>query len=63
MPQRKRTTTYSILENQPVREFRYHKHGKPIPDGWRLVSDLGDTHHGYYAVLIERNNATLPPSG
>lgn len=27
---------------------------KPLPNGWNLVHNLSDTHHGKYAVMIER---------
>jgi len=54
MPQKEKIMTYSISETQPVREFRYHKHWLPIPDGWELASDLLDTHHGRHAIIIRR---------
>lgn len=37
-----------------VKEIRYHPKNKPIPEGWRVVSELEDTNHGEYSVLIER---------
>jgi len=37
-----------------INTVKYWPVSKPIPKGWRLVSDLADTHHGIYSVLIER---------
>lgn len=39
-----------------TRTFRYHRHGKPIPNGWVFRRTLL-APHGHYSCLIER--ATL----
>lgn len=33
-------------------EFRYIRKGKTIPDGWELVADFEDCHHGRYSQGI-----------
>lgn len=33
-------------------EFRYIRHGQPIPEGWELVADFNDCHHGRYSQGI-----------
>ena len=30
-------------------EFRYIRHGEEIPQGWELVADFDDCHHGRYS--------------
>lgn len=42
--------------NGSIREYAYHPHGKPLPKGWRLASDLQGTRHGHHAVLIVKEN-------
>lgn len=37
-----------------MEELRYIRHGKPIPDGWELVADFEDCHHGRYSQGIIR---------
>lgn len=37
-----------------IEEFRYIRHGKPIPEGWELVADFEGTHHGRYSQGIIR---------
>lgn len=34
--------------------LKYHPRGKPIPDGWELVADFDDCHHGRYSRGIIR---------
>lgn len=34
------------------RVVKYHPSTEPIPEGWELIHDLQDCHHGQYAVLI-----------
>lgn len=36
-------------------EFRYLKHGTPLPEGWRLADNFEGCRHGLYAVLIMRD--------
>jgi len=35
-------------------EFRYIRHGKPIPENWELVADFDNCHHGRYSQGIIR---------
>lgn len=38
-------------------EFRYVPHNRVAlfeADGWQVISDLSDCHHGVYAVLMMR---------
>ena len=38
-------------------ELQYWPKDKPIPEGWKLVDDFADIHHGAHAVLIEKVEA------
>ena len=40
-----------------IAEYRYHKLGKPIPEGWEIAHNLQDCHHGRHAVLIRKKKA------
>jgi hypothetical protein len=31
--------------------IQYHRHGKPIPEGFERHDGLDDTHHGHHACL------------
>jgi len=35
-------------------EYKYLRHGEPLPEGWQYAAKLDDTHHGMYARLIKR---------
>jgi len=35
-------------------EYKYLRHGEPLPEGWQYAARLDDTHHGIYARLIKR---------
>lgn len=37
-----------------MEEFRYIRHGQTIPEGWELVADFDDCHHGRYSQGIIR---------
>jgi hypothetical protein len=32
--------------------IQYHRHGKPIPEGFERHDGLDDTHHGHHASFI-----------
>ena len=39
-----------------MREYmlQYWPKDDPIPEGWILVDDFADCHHGHRAILIEK---------
>lgn len=45
-------------DKNSIREFAYLRHGRPIPDGWKLASKLDDCYHGQFSVLIEKENVS-----
>ncbi len=35
-------------------EVRYWSKYKPIPEGWKLLRELADCHHGEWSVIITK---------
>jgi hypothetical protein len=35
---------------------RYWPNSKAIPEGWELASEMDETHHGQYSVLIREKS-------
>jgi hypothetical protein len=43
--------TAAAMKPGEERFFQYHRHGKPVPQGWQFAATLGHPH-GWFAVLI-----------
>ncbi len=42
------------MKDGEVREFTWLRHGKPVPEGWKVPDQRLDTHHQVYSVLIQK---------
>ena len=50
------------MPKQEIRFYRFHRHGKPLPEGWEPTPALDGTHHGHHAKLLrEIDDGTARP--